>query len=1413
MRLISRLFLVAAIFLSSIVISPQQAKAMTSASCNDSFIRVGYINFHEGANSWEDYEQLFDCSYTHIVLTFYHPVLDGSGNPTGALIAKDAVNDFRNFSDADKLIRRAHDAGVKVLFSLGGSEVSYNTYDKIATKPAVKQIFLNNITALLNQNELDAAGQATGRKRFDGIDLNWESWQDLNPQSLTDAQTQATVNQKIANVDQLALDLATAVKAQNSSSLVSVIVAPLFYLPYSFSSNVVNSSNVDYVHHAAYTFAFPNQNYPGAPWRGRGTDLEFMLPNLDSASRIERSIYGAYKYMKDIKGYNLSKIIGGIPYFATDIGFNNTPGDNSPYFFLKSQFNFDSLPLDYVYLEKKVNDFYVNDRESIKSKIFIYKNLRKFAPEFSASLKGLKLFDVGDEGPQKASIPNQDLLTPTMFAAATSTPLTLPSGPVPFLKFSYINVSFDFKKWSEYTQLFDKSFDFLISTFMIPDSAGNLTGVDAAGGPFNPFTNADILRAQAAGTKVVPSIGGATVSHNVFRDIANNPSARTNFLNQLVTLLNNSPYDGLDINIEGWENIPTGNVGGQASSEAAFFTGAGGAEIAAVADLAKEISMLSKGHGASKGKFNFNSAAIAPLNFIPFSLPSELINDDSLIDYAHQESYDFFRGLGSDFPNGPFRSKLGVGFQLPNGRQGQFLVAPFNFSPIERSVYGALDYLASSRTVNIGNGQTKVLPGYNLKKIALAIPFFATKNNGTAYHDIRTEVQSSSKTIDPDYLETRVIPAVGAPYYVSDPSTIPLKVNKYFNIKDVDPNDSIITDLAGLMIWQLGHAGANRDLSDAVVNAVNANAPVPTPVNNAPVLTTIGSQNLNQGIFFSKQISATDPDGDTVTISDNGTLPPGLAITNIQKNGNTTTALIEGIPSSSGTVNTRITVSDNNGGLDFEDLNFNITPTPNAAPTVIIDNASLTEGQAGTINFNALDGDADTMTVRLQNPPAGAVIDQASLQSAPGQILGLINFTPTSSGTVTLTLCASDTKDETCEPKTFTVDPAPTTPPPPPIPTNLPPEFKNFPSSQNLIAGLAYTSPDFVLEDPEGDRVNIQFINIPAGLKELTVEDNLVQGRQIKRLQGTPVNSSGNIPQNFTLLACPTDFQTHAVAIECSRLSMTVGFPSNQAPIFDPISPLTFTIDQSGLLNVSATDADNDDIDIFISSSLPADVVVTKTITEDLPGSEKVEFEFKSGSAQQFNVEVCHASLGFPNICETVSVTANAVPAPNPTPNPSPAPAPNPTPSPAPSTPTSPLPQQPSVPTINTTVTPSFDFTEIIGSTDGTIASASLAKKKRKLNFLIKKDSSLAGAKLKLKFSVPDKYKGLVKIKKARSVSKRVNKNKNQTKGVKVKVRLAKRAKFLRRFGLNTVNAGIEIPVRIQDLNTGYTKVAKIKLN
>ena len=118
----------------------------------------------------------------------------------------------------------------------------------------------------------------------------------------------------------------------------------------------------------------------------------------------------------------------------------------------------------------------------------------------------------------------------------------------------------------------------------------------------------------------------------------------------------------------------------------------------------------------------------------------------------------------------------------------------------------------------------------------------------------------------------------------------------------------------------------------------------PYELNQAPSVTSPGNQSDIEGASVSLAISASDPDGDTLSYSASS-LPSGLAI-------NSNTGVISGTISggSSGNYNSSVTVNDGNGGTDSVNFNWTVQAVPGLILNPI---SSIPQQQNTSVNYTA----------------------------------------------------------------------------------------------------------------------------------------------------------------------------------------------------------------------------------------------------------------------------------------------------------------------------------------------------------------------------------------------------------------------------------------------------------------------------
>ena len=170
----------------------------------------------------------------------------------------------------------------------------------------------------------------------------------------------------------------------------------------------------------------------------------------------------------------------------------------------------------------------------------------------------------------------------------------------------------------------------------------------------------------------------------------------------------------------------------------------------------------------------------------------------------------------------------------------------------------------------------------------------------------------------------------------------------------------------------------------------------PVPTNQTPIITSTPITTATVGAAYTYNVTATDPDGNTLTFSLT-IIPPGMTI-------NSSTGLITWTPTTSGNYNVTVEVSDNGFPVKSITQSFTIhivgQPGPTNQPPTITSTAitTATVGQAYSYDVEATDPDGDTLTYFLVGP-AGMTIDF---------LTGLITWTPTTSGNYNVTVSVLD---------------------------------------------------------------------------------------------------------------------------------------------------------------------------------------------------------------------------------------------------------------------------------------------------------------------------------------------------------------------------------------------------------------------
>jgi hypothetical protein len=143
-----------------------------------------------------------------------------------------------------------------------------------------------------------------------------------------------------------------------------------------------------------------------------------------------------------------------------------------------------------------------------------------------------------------------------------------------------------------------------------------------------------------------------------------------------------------------------------------------------------------------------------------------------------------------------------------------------------------------------------------------------------------------------------------------------------------------------------------------------------TATNNAPILSAIGNQSVDEDASLVVPISASDPNGDSMTLSQSG-LPVFCSLTdNGNGNGNINCNPLTG---DAGTYTTTVTVTDDGSPNLTDSETFDIVvsaPPVNQAPVLAaIGNQSADEAETLSVALSATDPDGDALTFSTTGLP------------------------------------------------------------------------------------------------------------------------------------------------------------------------------------------------------------------------------------------------------------------------------------------------------------------------------------------------------------------------------------------------------------------------------------------------------------
>ncbi|MES9863930.1 MAG: putative Ig domain-containing protein [Candidatus Thiodiazotropha sp. LLP2] len=366
-------------------------------------------------------------------------------------------------------------------------------------------------------------------------------------------------------------------------------------------------------------------------------------------------------------------------------------------------------------------------------------------------------------------------------------------------------------------------------------------------------------------------------------------------------------------------------------------------------------------------------------------------------------------------------------------------------------------------TVNPDTGVVQWTPPYGAAGIHTA----------TIYGDHLTGLSSR-------YLRINVLPASNYPPEItSTPQTGSFAFQPFsYDVEASDPDGDTLTysltqsptgmtidATSGLIQWTPDANGTfpvTVVVSDGAHEATQDFTLIIVVPNSSPEITSTPSTSVLLGQPYQYQMTATDPEGDTITFA-LVTNPVGMQI-------NQTTGLVSWTPGTDqvGVHSVELTATDSQGNISTQSYLLSVnTGAGNTPPTIVSTPAgNAIYDQAYGYDVNATDSDGDTLTYLLVTAPSGMVIDS---------VTGMISWIPQTSqgGAHPIEIRVEDGQGGYAIQRYGLYTSDGTT-------TNALPEIQSQPGL-NARINQAY-SYQVVATDADGDTLSYSLINGPAGL-------------------------------------------------------------------------------------------------------------------------------------------------------------------------------------------------------------------------------------------------------------------------------------------------------------------------------------------
>ncbi len=367
--------------------------------------------------------------------------------------------------------------------------------------------------------------------------------------------------------------------------------------------------------------------------------------------------------------------------------------------------------------------------------------------------------------------------------------------------------------------------------------------------------------------------------------------------------------------------------------------------------------------------------------------------------------------------------------------------------------------------------------------------------------------------------------------------------------------------------------------------------------NRAPTISPLVSQTIDVGQTRNLAIAASDPDGDSLTVTAISNAPAVLTATAV----NATTVQITGV--TAGTAYVTVTASDGKGGV--VNTAFQVTVgRVNRAPTIdqIPTTQNLTVGSTVNVTYVATDPDGDRITATANSDTPGVVT--AEITST-----GIIRLSAISAGYATVTLAVRDDLATTIG--TFAV--AVTTGNRPPTLAGIPPQTMSVGETRDV---------SYIALDPDGDALtpNANSDNASVVMASVTAPGTirlLAQGAGTATV--TLTVSDGRNP------AVSTSFTVSVAAL-------------NIAPSIETIPMQILADGETRNVAYTAVDPDGDSLTATASSDN------TSVVTASVPSAGTIRLEAISAGTATVTLTVQDGKNPAVTMPFTVEVVSNAPP-------------------------------------------------------------------------------------------------------------------------------------------------------------------------